>query len=76
MAYLPILTSKQLVKLFKSIGFVEVRQKGSHVTFYRKNDNLNITIPIHTKTLGVGLTHSIIKQSGLTPKDAKKLLNK
>lgn len=71
MAYLPILTSKQLIKLFKSIGFVEVRQKGSHVTFYREKDNLNITIPIHTKTLGVGLTHSIIKQAGLTPKEAK-----
>lgn len=76
MPFLPIITSKQLVKLLKTVGFVEVRQRGSHLTFYREDDNCNITIPIHTKTLGIGLTHTIIKQAGLIPKEAKKLLRK
>ena len=74
MPYLPIITSKQLIKLLKAIGFVEIRQRGSHLTLHREIDNCNITIPIHSKTLGIGLTHTIIKQAGLTPKEAKKLL--
>ena len=76
MPFLPIITSKQLIKLLKTIGFAEIRQKGSHLTFYRENDNISITIPIHSKTIGIGLTHTIIKQAGLTPKKAKKLLKK
>lgn len=74
MPFLPIVASKQLVKLLKAVGFIEIRQKGSHLTLYRKNDNNSITVPLHSKTIGIGLTHTIIKQAGLTLKEAKKLL--
>jgi len=76
MPFLPIVTARQPVKLIKAVGFIEVRQKGSHLTLYRENDNSSITIPLHSKTVGVGLTHTIIKQAGLTPKEAKELLRK
>jgi len=74
MPYLPILNSKQLVKLLKKIGFVEQRQKGSHLSLYNFETQIAVTVPIHSKTVGKGLTHSILKQAGLTIKEVKKLL--
>ena len=46
MTKLPLLSSKELEKFLYHLGFIKVRQKGSHV-FYRHSDGRTTTIPHH-----------------------------
>ncbi len=46
MSKLTILSPKDMVKLLNTIGFVEVRQKGSHKTL-KHNDGRTTVIPFH-----------------------------
>ena len=45
MTKLPVISGKELIKAFEKIGFVFVRQKGSHVIMKHK-DNRVVTIPL------------------------------
>lgn len=73
MSQIPILKPKEVVRILIKIGFIERRQTGSHLILVRIQDGRKITIPMHSKTLGKGLTHAIIKQVGMTVKEFKKL---
>lgn len=44
---LPSLTAKQVVKALKRAGFVEVRQKGSHLILFNDLTERRVTIPMH-----------------------------
>lgn len=44
---LPSLPARKVVKAFKRCGFVEVRQKGSHLVLYNAETNCRIVIPMH-----------------------------
>ena len=57
------MTSKQMISLLQSQGFVIERQKGSHVIM--KKDDITIVVPLHNKDLGKGLEHKILKDAGL-----------
>jgi predicted RNA binding protein YcfA (HicA-like mRNA interferase family) len=74
MPQVPILKSKEVVQILKQIGFVEKRQKGSHLILERTRDQRTIVIPMHPKALGKGLMHAIIKEAGLTVKEFVDLL--
>lgn len=65
-------SSDELINLLKRLGYVVVRQRGSHVRLsYR--DKHHITVPAH-KTLKPGLLHAILKDvSKATGADVKKL---
>ena len=53
--------SEQLVKIVERLGFVKIRQSGSHA-IYRHPDGRWTTIPIHRgKDIGVGLLRKILK---------------
>jgi predicted RNA binding protein YcfA (HicA-like mRNA interferase family) len=72
---LPTLNSKQVIKVLKRAGFQDVRQTGSHLIFINKEIHKIIPIPIHSKgALKRNLLFSIIKQSGLTVEEFRKLL--
>ena len=62
--YVPM-TSKQMVKLLKKNGFVEVRQVGSHKQFVNHKTGKKTTVPFHTKDLPNGTEKSILKQAGI-----------
>ena len=64
MLELPIISGKEAMKIFGSLGFKIVRQKGSHVVLRKKNKGC--VIPIH-KELAIGTLRSAIRQAGLTP---------
>ena len=57
MTKLPIVSAKRLEKLLLQLGFVRVRQKGSHV-IYRHADGRTTTIPHHQ---GCDLTRPLIR---------------
>jgi predicted RNA binding protein YcfA (HicA-like mRNA interferase family) len=44
---LPSLSSQQVVKALKRVGFVEVRQKGSHLILFNDSTMSRVTIPMH-----------------------------
>ena len=62
MPELPHITGRKAIKVFESLGFSIVRQKGSHVVL--RKGNKGCVIPIH-KELAVGTLRSAIKQSGI-----------
>ena len=47
-------------------GFVEVRQRGSHIVMQRRGGDTTTTVPVPDhKELRIGTLLSIIRQSGL-----------
>ena len=61
MPRIPSLRASVLIAYLKSIGFVQVRQKGSH-KFFRHPDGRTATVPDHKgEDLGRGITKKILK---------------
>jgi predicted RNA binding protein YcfA (HicA-like mRNA interferase family) len=64
---LPIVDFKTMDRLLRRIGFVAVRQKGSHV-FYRHVDGRTTTLPNHPgRDLARPLIREILREIELTP---------
>lgn len=64
---LPIISGKRLVQVLGSIGYENVRQRGSHVRLRHPENGSHkpTTGPLH-KTLKRGTLSSILKDAGLT----------
>ena len=74
MSRLPIVNYKKLNKLLIKLGFVAVRQKGSHV-FYRHPDGRTTTIPNHKgRDLARPLLREILREIELSVDDFNKEL--
>lgn len=74
MPKLPTVTAKETINALKKIGFVIVRQKGSHLRMKHK-DNRVVTVPIHNnKNLGKGLLRKILRDTELTVEEFLELL--
>ena len=63
MPKLPILSGAEVVKMLERLGFVQVRQRGSHVVMRR--GGAGTVVPLH-KELKTGTLAGIIRQAGLT----------
>ncbi len=59
------MTPKEMVKLLKRNGFIEIRQRGSHVFLEHPETKKCTTVPMHCKDLGKGLEQKILKDAGL-----------
>ena len=58
-------SGQEVMKKLKRIGYVAVRQKGSHVRIVHDDKfRRRITLPMH-KEIGVGLLKQILKDVGL-----------
>ncbi len=66
MGDLPTLKPREVVALLVSLGFVEVRQRGSHKQ-YRHPDGRGTTVPFHAgRDISPTLLRKIAKDVGLT----------
>jgi len=66
----PIIRAAELSKFLKDHGFVPLRQAGSHLTFYSRQRDVAVTVPMHKgHDLGRGLTLRILKDAGFSPDD-------
>jgi predicted RNA binding protein YcfA (HicA-like mRNA interferase family) len=75
MPSVPILNGTKLIKALKKSGFVLSRINGSHHILIHNEKRLTVSVPIHKgKTLGKGITLSIIKDAGLSVEEFLKLL--
>ena len=62
MTKLPPLKAREVVKALQTVGFVKVRQKGSHAMFHHQ-DCRRAPIPIHpTKTISPYFLSDILKR--------------
>ncbi|WP_043739210.1 type II toxin-antitoxin system HicA family toxin [Thioalkalivibrio nitratireducens] len=69
MGNLPVLKPREVVAILLRLGFVEVRQRGSHKQF-RHPDGRATTVPFHAgRDISTPLLRQIIKDIGLTPDD-------
>ncbi|WP_340819805.1 type II toxin-antitoxin system HicA family toxin [Methanolobus sp. WCC4] len=62
MPELPAISGQKTIKILVKLGFVVVRQKGSHVFLQRGNDT--VTVPLHNP-LKKGTLKSILKQANV-----------
>ncbi len=75
MPKLPVVSGKELIAALKKAGFVEVRQKGSHVSLQKVTPEAiyKTVVPLH-KELAKGTLIDILHQTGLSRDDLLKLL--
>jgi len=61
-----VLSGKQVCSILERHGFVEVRQRGSHIVMQKRLADTTVTVlvPNHAE-LRIGTLQSIIRQSGL-----------
>ena len=66
MGNLPILKPREVVQLLERLGFVQVRQRGSHKQF-RHADGRSTTVPFHPgRDISATLLRKIAADIGLT----------
>jgi predicted RNA binding protein YcfA (HicA-like mRNA interferase family) len=66
MSNIPILKPQEVIRILESLGFVEVRQKGSHKQF-RHEDGRGTTVPFHKgRDISPKLLRQIASDIGLT----------
>jgi len=66
MARLPSVSGARLARLLESLGYVFVRQKGSHAryTLQTQNGEHHLTIPLHA-SVAKGTLNDILTQASL-----------
>jgi len=63
---LRVLSGNQACAILARHGFLEVRQRGSHIVMQKRLADTTITVPIPNHTeLRIGTLQSIIRQSGI-----------
>jgi predicted RNA binding protein YcfA (HicA-like mRNA interferase family) len=63
MPELPHISGQQAIRVFRNLGFREVRQKGSHIVLRRADRGC--VVPLHA-SLAAGTLRSAIRQAGIT----------
>ena len=71
----PVVSGRKAIRALSKIGFVEVRQVGSHVVLQKRLPGTTITlvVPDHSE-LANGTLRAIIRKSGLTVDEFSALL--
>lgn len=74
MVPLPMMKPRQVIAVIERIGFVEVRQRGSHKQF-RHPDGRVTTVPDHRgRDISPNLLRKILEDIRVKPEDFLKLL--
>ncbi|MBX3385673.1 MAG: type II toxin-antitoxin system HicA family toxin [Phycisphaeraceae bacterium] len=76
MSKLPVISGGEAIVALQRLGYVAVRQKGSHIRLRHPSDAKRqpITVPDH-RTLKPGLLRAIIRDAGLTVDEFADLLS-
>jgi predicted RNA binding protein YcfA (HicA-like mRNA interferase family) len=66
---IPVLRPREVIAILEKLGFVMVRQKGSHCQF-RHEDGRGTTVPVHPgRDISPQLLRQIARDIGLTVQD-------
>ena len=74
MSKLPTFTGLEIIKKLEKIGFISIRQKGSHVFVKHKKDDRTTIIPIHKgKDIDRSLLSKILRDLEISPEEFRKI---
>lgn len=66
MGKLRVFSGKEVCSILVIHGFIEVRQRGSHIVMQKKSSQGTITVPVPDHyEIRIGTLQSIIRQSGV-----------
>ena len=69
---LPVISATQMAKILRHLGFLLVRQKGSHA-YFRHPDGRATVVPFHRgEDLGRGLIRAILRDIEISPETFEK----
>jgi predicted RNA binding protein YcfA (HicA-like mRNA interferase family) len=75
MAKLPSLAARKIIRALKRAGFVEDRQKGSHLVLIHKGTKARTVVPVHPgRTIKEPLLRAIVRDANLSVDEFIKLL--
>ena len=67
MPKLPSLTARKVIRALKHAGFVEDRQKGSHLILIHPHTMARTVVPVHSgRTIKEPLLRAIVRDANLT----------
>ena len=67
MGKLRILSGQEICAILARHGFVEIRQRGSHIIMQKQLEESTITVPVPNHSeIRIGTLQSIIRQSGIS----------
>jgi predicted RNA binding protein YcfA (HicA-like mRNA interferase family) len=68
------LKPKDLIKALRRAGFIEKRQRGSHLIMSNEAGRIVVVPMHHGKDIPVGTLHAILRDANLTPEQLENLL--
>lgn len=74
MSRLTIISDKEMIRLLQKLGFIEIRQNGSH-KFLKHPDGRTTVIPVHGKDLKRSLIKAILKDINISDEEYEVLRN-
>ena len=75
MPTLPLLSGRETVRTFESLGWKVARQKGSHIILIKDGQIATLSVPDH-KEVARGTLRSLIRSAGLTVSEFLDVLKK
>ena len=61
----PIMSGREVVRVFESLGWEIVRQTGSHIIMVKDSEPATLSVPDH-REVAKGTLRSLIRTAGLT----------
>jgi predicted RNA binding protein YcfA (HicA-like mRNA interferase family) len=62
---LPVLSGREVVRVFESLGWQVARQSGSHIIMVKDGEMATLSVPDH-REVAKGTLRSLIRAAGLT----------
>jgi predicted RNA binding protein YcfA (HicA-like mRNA interferase family) len=74
MSRVPVVTFREAARAFRSAGFVETRQRGSHV-FFEHPDGRSLVLPNHPgRDIAPPLLRDVLNEVGISVEEFRRLL--
>ena len=64
MPKLPVVSGREVIRALERLGFVQVRQRGSHVTL--RSGSMGCTVPLHCE-MKPGTLGAVLQQAQVSP---------
>lgn len=67
---LPRVSAEEAIRSLERLGFVQIRQRGSHVILKKgiSTGDIGCVVPLH-RELAIGTLRSILRQAGVTSEE-------
>lgn len=63
-------SGQEAIRALERLGFVQIRQKGSHVVLKKQTDTgeIGCVVPLHPE-LAIGTLYGVLRQARVTPEE-------